>query len=353
VSHAVAGYVDASVAFVVEPPSTPEPGDFSGTGMDWEEDPDLARLYEYHALAGYILGTASDALTVPFEAVVNFEHRVGAVAGHLNSPTQLAKDYVNLSSAAINGAIRATEDNLGFASWVVNKVTFGAVPEVATEGLLPRVPYAFDDARSREFSSLAEDLYTVFGPSLFAVGKYTATATSWGRRAARSADKAVARMGSKAKRFGAHTRSRLHAIDWGDETGAISLGGRGAKGGRPRTHAAIPVPGSGTSTRRINVRPHASDPNWGLTRKHLDKHMFGNGPHSLRTIDPSGTTEQWRDHMQDLASRPATTVYDSGVEDVIGEFAKADGSGTFKFGIRIAPKGDGSWDLVTLLTRQS
>jgi hypothetical protein len=56
--------------------------------------------------------------------------------------------------------------------------------------------------------------------------------------------------------------------------------------------------------------------------------------------------------MQDLASRPATVRRLDGVEDIIGTFAKADGSGTFKFGIRVMPTADGSFDLVTLLTRQ-
>lgn len=41
-----------------------------------------------------------------------------------------------------------------------------------------------------------------------------------------------------------------------------------------------------------------------------------------------------------------------GVEDIIGTFPKADGTGPFRFGIRIAPRGDGSFDLITLLTKQ-
>lgn len=56
--------------------------------------------------------------------------------------------------------------------------------------------------------------------------------------------------------------------------------------------------------------------------------------------------------MQDLAGRPATTIKLSGIEYVIGTFPRTGGTGTFKFGIRIAPNGDGGWDLVTLLTKQ-
>jgi hypothetical protein len=39
-------------------------------------------------------------------------------------------------------------------------------------------------------------------------------------------------------------------------------------------------------------------------------------------------------------------------EDIVGTFPKADGTGTFQFGIRIRDNGDGTFDLVTLLTKQ-
>jgi RHS repeat-associated protein len=110
--------------------------------------------------------------------------------------------------------------------------------------------------------------------------------------------------------------------------------------------------GNGVQTRSINFRPDASDPNWGLTRAHLDKHLFGSGPTSLSTIDPGGNADLWVQYIQDLASRPATATLKGGVEDIIGTFPKADGSGTFQFGIRISPAGNGRFDLVTLLTKQ-
>jgi hypothetical protein len=111
------------------------------------------------------------------------------------------------------------------------------------------------------------------------------------------------------------------------------------------------VPG-GSGTRAINFKPNAADPNWGLTSAHLNKHMFGTGKNSLRTIDAGGNPDLWRNYMQDLAGRPVTNTLKGGIEDIIGTFPRADGSGTFQFGIRIAPSSNGSYDLVTLLTRQ-
>jgi len=38
------------------------------------------------------------------------------------------------------------------------------------------------------------------------------------------------------------------------------------------------------------------------------------------------------------------------MQDIKGKFEKADGSGGFKLGIRLMPKDDGTFDLVTVLT---
>ena len=38
--------------------------------------------------------------------------------------------------------------------------------------------------------------------------------------------------------------------------------------------------------------------------------------------------------------------------DIIRSFPRADGSGTFKMGVRLAPKPDGTFDLITVLTKQ-
>jgi hypothetical protein len=128
---------------------------------------------------------------------------------------------------------------------------------------------------------------------------------------------------------------------------ALDIGRAGAAGGE-----GVLVEGAGSGTRVINFRPDAADPNWGLTSAHLEKHLFGSGPLSLSTIDPGGNPDLWFSYIQDLASRPATATLKGGIEDIIGTFPKTGGNGTFQFGIRIAPAGNGTFDLVTLLTKQ-
>lgn len=108
----------------------------------------------------------------------------------------------------------------------------------------------------------------------------------------------------------------------------------------------------GSATRQINYRPAAADPQWGLTKAHLAKHFFGSGPFSLTRIDPAGTVDIWTRHLQELAGRPPTTKLTEGIIDIVGSFPRTDGVGTFRFGIRLAPTTDGSYDLITLLTRQ-
>ena len=134
---------------------------------------------------------------------------------------------------------------------------------------------------------------------------------------------------------------------------------REASGLRTRVSGAILaakpgvlVEGAGTGTRTLRFRPNAADLKWGLTKAHLNKHLFGTGPNSLRTIDPAGNPDLWRNYIQDLAGRAVTRQLNGGMQDIIGTFPKSGGSGSFKFGIRISPRSDGTHDLVTLLTRQ-
>lgn len=131
--------------------------------------------------------------------------------------------------------------------------------------------------------------------------------------------------------------------------GLIAAGGAGSA---VADATGFELVGDGAATRVVNYRPDVSDPNWGLSRYHLDKHLFGSGKYSLRQIDPGGNTDVWFGYMQELAGRDATSTLKGGIEDIIGVFPKTGGGGTFRFGIRIAPHGDGSWDLVTLLTGQ-
>lgn len=108
----------------------------------------------------------------------------------------------------------------------------------------------------------------------------------------------------------------------------------------------------GLRTRLINFRPSGVDPSWGFTRRHLSKHIFGSSKYSLSKIDPGGNSEIWKGYMQDLASRPATSTTPNGMLDIIGTFPRSGGSGNFQFGIRLSPRSDGSFDLITLLTKQ-
>jgi hypothetical protein len=110
------------------------------------------------------------------------------------------------------------------------------------------------------------------------------------------------------------------------------------------------LPGAPSDARVINCAPHPAHSDWGFSPVHTDKHFFGTGPYSLSTIDPAGTTEIWLSHLRELGTRPVTTLRSNGMQDIKGKFEKADGSGRFKLGIRLMPKDDGTFDLVTVLT---
>jgi hypothetical protein len=152
---------------------------------------------------------------------------------------------------------------------------------------------------------------------------------------------------------GGRAVSALGLIPFGKlaKFGKLASLGTDAAGAATKVDGVL-VEGAGSATRVIRYQPGALDPRWGLTRRHMDKHLTGTGPHSLRQIDPDGQMDLWRGYMQDLASRPPTAHLNNDVQDIVGTFPKADGSGEFRFGIRVAPNADGEWDLVTLLTRQ-
>jgi hypothetical protein len=121
-------------------------------------------------------------------------------------------------------------------------------------------------------------------------------------------------------------------------------------GGRAATYPV--VLGKGVKTRAINFRPSVADPNWGLRGVHLEKHLFGNHPSSLAVLDPGGNPERWMSFVQELAAMEPTASPQPGVYDIVGTFERTDHTGTFRLGIRISPCADGTYDLVTLLTRQ-
>ena len=137
--------------------------------------------------------------------------------------------------------------------------------------------------------------------------------------------------------------------------GFLRLIGSGKTAGQMFADASKAARGAGgriRGTRSIEYKPAAQDPNWGLTPTHVEKHLFGPGRYSLSQIDSAGNAELWINYIQDLAGREATSLLKNGVEDIIGIFPLADGSGSFLLGIRIAPNAKGSYDLITLLTRQ-
>jgi RHS repeat-associated protein len=103
-------------------------------------------------------------------------------------------------------------------------------------------------------------------------------------------------------------------------------------------------------TRRVNMFP--STKGWGITDAHWEKHIAGNGPYSLQSIDPSGSPARWFGFMADLFDMSPTGRTSNGMIDIIREFPKADGSGTFKLGVRLFERADGTFDLVTILTKQ-
>jgi len=54
----------------------------------------------------------------------------------------------------------------------------------------------------------------------------------------------------------------------------------------------------------------------------------------------------------ELFNSPVGSTTSNGMLDVVKQFPKADGSGTFKMGIRLKDNLDGTFDLVTVLTKQ-
>ncbi|MCB0411646.1 MAG: hypothetical protein KDD22_03925 [Bdellovibrionales bacterium] len=111
----------------------------------------------------------------------------------------------------------------------------------------------------------------------------------------------------------------------------------------------------GSTVRIINFKS-AFNPKWGLTKLHLDKHFFSKTKeYSLINIDPKGNPDMWMQNMMDLLQRTATTTWiEEGQEffEVMGKFKKAGGLGEYNMGVRLAKQSDGTFDLVTVLTKQ-
>jgi hypothetical protein len=119
-----------------------------------------------------------------------------------------------------------------------------------------------------------------------------------------------------------------------------------------RSLSTLGHPPGASYSRVVNCAPTGVDPEWGLTATHIDKHFLGEDPLSLSQIDSAGNLEIWLSHLRELATRPHTALRNDGIQDILGSFAKTDGSGSFRLGLRLSPKDDGTFDLVTLLTAQ-
>jgi Pretoxin HINT domain len=110
---------------------------------------------------------------------------------------------------------------------------------------------------------------------------------------------------------------------------------------------------SGPSPRSVRFRPQdPANPGRGLTQAHLKKHFFGSKPTALQQIDPGGTADEWSQYLAELIRSPVTGSTSNGMLDIVKLFPRADGSGLFKLGVRLAPKPDGTFDLITVLTKQ-
>ncbi|MEQ1665293.1 MAG: pre-toxin TG domain-containing protein, partial [Bdellovibrionales bacterium] len=119
-----------------------------------------------------------------------------------------------------------------------------------------------------------------------------------------------------------------------------------------RTGQEFELVGKGSLVRKINLRSEI-DAGWGLTPKHLYKHLFGEGELSLRKIDPGGNPDKWMIDIMDVIQRPVKSVTSNGKLDIWHYYQKSDGSGLYKLGVRLHPNADNSFDLITFLTKQN
>ncbi len=109
------------------------------------------------------------------------------------------------------------------------------------------------------------------------------------------------------------------------------------RGEAPEPHHARASTRRHGELRVINCKPRRGS-DWGFSPVHLDKHFFGTTAFSLSRIDPGGNDETWLGHLRELATRPVTALRSDGIQDIMGKFPKADGSGTFRLGLRLSPK---------------
>ncbi|MCM2281279.1 MAG: pre-toxin TG domain-containing protein [Bdellovibrionaceae bacterium] len=118
-----------------------------------------------------------------------------------------------------------------------------------------------------------------------------------------------------------------------------------------KTGNGFELVGDPSITRKVNFRSQ-HDPDWGLTPRHLKKHFFGNSKYALNKIDPGGNPDTWMQNLADLTQRQDSTTLANGAIDIHGIFSRADGSGSYSMGVRLWKNQDGTFDLITVLTKQ-
>lgn len=132
---------------------------------------------------------------------------------------------------------------------------------------------------------------------------------------------------------------------------SVSLGGAVLADGLARWMPATAATDRAVN-RAVDLHPNAPDPRWGLTPAHLKKH-FEEGPLALRQLDPGGSMSVWLEHLETLFRLPPTTVRSDGVVEVSALFPRVDGQGFFRLGARLFRTGADTFDLITVLTRQT
>lgn len=111
------------------------------------------------------------------------------------------------------------------------------------------------------------------------------------------------------------------------------------------------VMGTSSVVRKINLRS-SEYKSFGFTKKHLNKHFFGNSRFALKNIDPAGTPSQWMVNIAELSQGKAFKTYKNNAFDIYNYYQKSDKTGFYRMGVRLMKKEDNTYDLITVLTDQ-
>lgn len=98
------------------------------------------------------------------------------------------------------------------------------------------------------------------------------------------------------------------------------------------------------------------NPKWGLTMTHTLKHfnLIDDSPFSMTRIDPKGNINIWVNHVMEISQLPPTRTWTERGQRFLEIRAKVPKTGSdemMNLGVRLAEQADGSFDLVTILTK--